>query len=115
MENVFNDLLNEGIEISNGGGIENGGEVVSEDQDRNISKEEVEVAKRKVKKGKSAGMDGIYGEMIKERPRELIDWLVRLFNVCWREGRVLQEWQDSCVVLSWTEVIDCAWVGHFTE
>lgn len=94
----FSELLNEGIEISNGGGIENGGEVVSEDQERNISKEEVEVAVRKVKKGKSAGMDGIYGEMIKEGPRELFDWLVRLFNVCWREGRVPQEWQDSCIV-----------------
>src|SRR6201990_1979414 len=92
----FSDLLNEGIEISNGGGIENGGEVVSEDQERNISKEEVEVAVRKVKKGKSAGMDGIYGEMIKEGPRELFDWLGRMFNGCWREGRVPQGGHGYC-------------------
>src|ERR1044072_986627 len=94
----FSELLNEGIEFSKGGGVENDGEAVIEDQEINISKEEVEVAVRKVKKGKSAGMNGIYGEMIKEEPRELIEWLVRLFNVCWREGRVPQEWQDSCIV-----------------
>src|ERR1044072_9868434 len=94
----FSELLNEGIEFSNGGGVENDGEAVIEDQERNISKEKVEVAIRKVKKGKSTGMDGIYGEMIKEGARELIDWLVRLFNVCWREGRVPREWQEFCIV-----------------
>src|SRR6201990_823295 len=43
----FSELLNEGIEIRNGGEVENDGEVLSENQGRNISKEEVEVAIRK--------------------------------------------------------------------
>ena len=46
-----------------------------------ISREEVKVAVEKVKKGKSAGMDGIYGEMIRVKGGVIVDWLVRMFNM----------------------------------
>ena len=68
------------------------------EEDGSISREEVRVAVGKVKMGKSAGMDGIYGEMIRVGGGVIVDWLVRMFNVCWGEGKVPQEWQDACVV-----------------
>src|ERR1700755_3177614 len=68
------------------------------EEDGSISREEVRVAVGKVKMGKSAEMDGIYGEMIRVGGGVIVDWLVRMFNVCWGEGKVPQEWQDACVV-----------------
>src|ERR1700755_2886271 len=43
-------------------------------------------------------MDGIYREMIRVGVGVIVDWLVRMFNVCWGEGKVAQEWQDACIV-----------------
>src|ERR1700755_2336747 len=68
------------------------------EEDGSISREEVRVAVGKVKMGKSVGMDGIYGEMIRVGGGVIVDWLVRMFNVCWGEGKVPQEWQDACIV-----------------
>ena len=63
-----------------------------------ITKEEIKDALRKVKRGKSAGLDGVSGEMLKEGGDSMIEWLERLFMVCWRNGEVPQDWQDACVV-----------------
>ena len=64
----------------------------------NVCYEEVEIAARKLKRGKSAGLDEVCVEMIKEGGRSMLLWLVRLFSVCWREGKVPQDWQDACLV-----------------
>ena len=60
--------------------------------------EEVEVALKKMKNGKSAGLDGICVEMLKEGGQTIVYWLGRILNACWREGRVPQDWQDACLV-----------------
>ena len=59
---------------------------------------EIEKALCKVKKGKAPGMDGIQIEMIKGMGMEVKEWLLRLFNVCWKKGKVPQEWQVVCLV-----------------
>lgn len=74
----FNILLNVGIGVGWWGVVENEGEVMSED-------EEVEVSVRKEKKRKSAGMDGVYWEIIRKGAEVMAEWLARMFNVCWRK------------------------------
>ena len=90
----FSDLL---TVVGGEGVVENNEEMLLE-EDGSISREEVKLAVRKVKMGKSAGMDGIYGEMIRLGAGVIVDWLVRMFNVCWRDGKMPQEWQDACIV-----------------
>src|ERR1700755_879090 len=90
----FSELL---MGMGGEGVVENNEELLLE-EGGSISREEVKVAVEKLKKGKSAGMDGIYGEMIRVRKGVIVDWLVRMFNVCWGEGKVPQEWQDACIV-----------------
>ena len=41
--------------------------------------------------GKSAGMDGIYGEMIRVGAGVIVDWLERMLNLP-------QKCQDACIV-----------------
>lgn len=64
--------------------MDNEGEDMSENKERCISKEEVEVNVRNVKKGKSAGMDCVYMEMIREGAGELIELLASMLNARWR-------------------------------
>jgi len=66
--------------------------------DGGISMEEIGKALRKVKKGKATGLDGISGEMLVEGGVSVVNWLVRLFNLCWVMGKVPQDWQDACIV-----------------
>ena len=47
-----------------------------------ITRKEVEMALNKMKGGRSAGLDGIYVEMLKKRKKIVLKWLVRIFNVC---------------------------------
>src|ERR1044072_7454424 len=68
------------------------------EEDGSVSREKIKGGVGKVKMGKSAGMDGIYVEMIRVGAGVIVDWLVRMFNVCWGEGKVPQEWQDACIV-----------------
>ena len=73
---------------------ESGVGVISE----SVNVSEVEAASRKMKRGKSAGLDGVCVEMIKSGEECMMEWLVRLFNVCWREKSVPQDWMDACIV-----------------
>ena len=59
---------------------------------------EIERALCKVKKGKAPGMDGVRMEMIKGMGREVKEWLARLFNICWKKGRIPHEWQVACLI-----------------
>ena len=97
----FRELLNveedrEGVVVAVGGakkmtvmGGENGGE---------IRKEEVEVAIKRMRAGKAPGLDGCHAECLKRGGTVVVDWLVRLFNVCLREGRVPEDWRSACIV-----------------
>ena len=97
----FEELLNVAVGVDDGsyeemyevGNVRDRGTNV-----RNICYEEVEYAVRKLKKGKSAGLDGVCVEMIKEGGKSMLLWLVRMFNVCWKEGKVPQDWQDGSLV-----------------
>ena len=48
--------------------------------------------------GKAAGLDGVYGEMLKVGGDSVVEWLERMFKVCWEKGEIPQDWQDACVV-----------------
>ena len=86
------------------------GEVEGEEEEENedvllengngelISKEEVCKALGKMKNGKSAGLNGVQVIMLKAGKESVIEWLERLLNVCWKSGRVSQDWQDACLV-----------------
>ena len=63
-----------------------------------ISEKEVKEAVAMLKLGKAEGMDGISGEMIKMGGRAVIEWLIRVFNVCYRLGRVPEDWKKACIV-----------------
>ena len=51
-----------------------------------------------MKKGKAAGLDGCIVEYVKKRGEAVIECLLRLFNVCFANGRVPEDWQGACMV-----------------
>src|SRR5678816_682394 len=63
-----------------------------------ITKDEIVNALKKSKGGKSSGLDAIQVEMLKKGGDIVVEWLMRLFNVCWVQCEVPQDWQDSCLV-----------------
>ena len=48
--------------------------------------------------GNSLGVDEIVGEYLKRGGESVIEWLVRMFNGCFREGVVPKEWKSVCIV-----------------
>ena len=55
--------------------------VMGEENEREITIEEVKRALNETKEGKAPGMDGVK-VMLKEGGVTLLEWLVRLFNIC---------------------------------
>ena len=72
--------------------------VMVDESEGGILIEEIGKALRKVKRGKSTGLDGISGEMLLEGGVSVVEWMLRLFNLCLTTGVVPQDWQDACVV-----------------
>ena len=56
-----------------------------------ISDKEIMDALKKMKSGKSAGVDGILPEMLKAGGSVIVKWFKRLANVCMDEGEVPQD------------------------
>ena len=56
--------------------------VMREENEREITIEKVKRALNETKGGKAPGMDGVRVEMLKERGVTVLEWLVRLFNIC---------------------------------
>ena len=56
--------------------------VVEEENEREITIEEVKKALNETKGGKAPGMDGVRVEMLKEGGVTVLEWLVRVFNIC---------------------------------
>ena len=56
--------------------------VMGEENEREITIEEVKRALNEMKGGKAPGMDGVRAEMLKEGGVTVLEWLVRLFNIC---------------------------------
>ena len=50
------------------------------------------------KGGKAPGMDGMRVEMLKEGGVTVLEWLVRLFNMCFMLSIVPLDWVIACMV-----------------
>ncbi|XP_076031869.1 uncharacterized protein LOC143019772 [Oratosquilla oratoria] len=72
--------------------------VMSEENGGEIRKDEVKAVVKMMKAGKAPGLDGCHAECLKKGGSVMVDWLVRLSNVCWREGRVPEDWRSACIV-----------------
>ena len=72
--------------------------VFDEENEREISKEEVERALKETKEGKAAGIDEVTAEMLKKGGVSAVEWLVRLFNICFYLSMVPVEWVCAIIV-----------------
>ena len=63
-----------------------------------ISEDEVRNALKKLKNGKAAGLDEMNAEYMKHGGVVVVEWLVRLFNVCYVQGVAPLDWKKACVV-----------------
>ena len=72
--------------------------VFGDENEREITKEEVERALEETKVGKAAGMDGVRAEMLKKGGVTVIEWLVRLLNICFLLSVVPVDWVRACIV-----------------
>jgi hypothetical protein len=79
-------------------GIANGRHGRIEEQRGDICMEEVKMALRKLKNGKAPGVDEVEGEIIKAGGEWLMEWVLRLFKVCWKEGTVPEEWKKAIII-----------------
>ena len=71
---------------------------MGEENEREITIEEVKRALNETKGGKAPGMDGVRVEMLKEGGVTVLEWLVRLFNVCFMLSIVPVDWVIACMV-----------------
>ena len=72
--------------------------VMGEENEREITIEEVKRALNETKGGKAPGMDGVRVEMLKEGGVTVLEWLVRLFNICFMLSVVPVDWVIPCMV-----------------
>ena len=55
-------------------------------------------ALNETKGGKALGMDGVRVEMLKEGGVTALEWLVRVFNICFMLSMVPVDWVIACMV-----------------
>ena len=72
--------------------------VMGEENEREITMEEVKRALNEMKGGKAPGMDGVRVEMLKEGGVTVLEWLVRMFNICFMLSIVPVDWVIACMV-----------------
>ena len=72
--------------------------VMGEENEREITIEEVKRALNEMKGGKAPGMDGVRVEMSKEGGVTVLEWLVTLFNICFMLSIVPVDWVIACMV-----------------
>ena len=63
-----------------------------------ISVDDVRKAIKKLKNGKSPGVDGITSEMLRYGGDCMVEWLTRVCRVCLDEGRVPDDWIRAVIV-----------------
>ncbi len=64
----------------------------------NILYKEVAEAVKRLKKGKSPGIDEITGEIIQAGGEKVIDEIHTICNQIWQEGKVPEEWAKSVII-----------------
>ena len=69
-----------------------------DDENDNILYEEVEAAVKYLKKNKSPGADGVWGEALQAGGKELWGKIHELCMQIWREKRIPEEWTKSVLV-----------------
>eukprot|EP00745_Piridium_sociabile_P032434 TRINITY_DN5471_c0_g1_i2.p1 TRINITY_DN5471_c0_g1~~TRINITY_DN5471_c0_g1_i2.p1 ORF type:complete len:1139 (-),score=92.24 TRINITY_DN5471_c0_g1_i2:303-3719(-) len=65
---------------------------------QDIKEEEVQKAIKKLKSGKSCGLDGISAEMLKAGAHEVINFLTKLFNVLFNKGIYPKDWAKAIII-----------------
>ena len=60
--------------------------------------EEVKRALNETKGSKTPGMDGVRVEMVKEGGVAVLEWLVRVFNICFMLSIVPVDWVTAYMV-----------------
>ena len=96
----FEDLLNfeenrEAVIVAVGGSQM---PVMREENEREITRGEVVRALKEAKAGKAPGMDGVRVEMLKEGGVTAVEWLMRVFNICFSLSVVPMDWVNACIV-----------------
>ena len=71
---------------------------IEEEESLPILRTEVEAATRSLKRGKSAGVDNIPGELIRAGGESLIDFLTIICNNIWQTGEWPSAWTTSLVI-----------------
>ncbi len=69
-----------------------------EELNMDIGVGEVQAALRKISRGKAAGVDGIYGEMLKYGGDWMVASLWKLFNMVFSSGCVPGDWRRGLIV-----------------
>ena len=72
--------------------------VMGEENEREITREEVKRALDETKGDKAPGMDGVRVEMLKEGGVTVLEWLVRVFNICFMLSIVPVNRVIACMV-----------------
>ena len=65
---------------------------------REVVREEIMCALKEMKGGKTAGMDSIAVEMLKNGGISIIDCLLRVLNRCMEAGVVSENWKTECII-----------------
>ena len=72
--------------------------VMGEENEREITREEVKRALNETKGGKAPGMDGVRMAMLKEGGVTVSEWLVKVFNICFMMSIVPVDGVIACMV-----------------
>ena len=90
----FDSVLNVRCPIA----IDSGMVVCSVGSGAPFSEEEITNAIKMLKNNRASGDDGITAELLKDRSKELCDWLSELLQQVRTSGKVPQDWKDSVLV-----------------
>ena len=85
-----------GVGVGGGGGVQV--TVMGEENEMEITREEVKRALNETKGGKASGMDGVRVEMLKEGGVTALEWLMRVFNICFLLSIVPVDWVIAYMV-----------------
>ncbi|KAK3893161.1 hypothetical protein Pcinc_003002 [Petrolisthes cinctipes] len=63
-----------------------------------LGREEVRKAIGKLKMGKAPGVDGITAEMLKCGGEVVVEWMLLICTLAWRQGEVPEDWRRAIIV-----------------
>ena len=67
-------------------------------ENERITREELKSASIEMNGGKAPGMDGVRVEMLNEGGVTVLEWLVKVFNICFMLSKVPMDWVIACMV-----------------